>query len=409
MICLGEGEGALVELVRNIRDGKDLHNVRNIWLKDKEEIVTNKLRPLIRDLDSIPFPDYDYETHYTLSDGCIRKVDIDLLKRQMGTIYISLPVRGCPHACTYCCNNKLNKLYSKPIRKRSVDNVIKELVIAKSRLPFIKLIRFESDSFFVYSKEEIMDLANKYKENVGLPLQITGVTSDITREKLVPLLDADLVSVRMGIQTGAEHTKKLYNRHHSNEKVEKAVRLINEFKNKISCPGYDIILDNPWETEDDLIETLMFLSKLPTPYKLILYSLTFFPGTELYELAKKDGIVKDDLKDVYRKYFGACKKTYFNKLFFLLNEYTMRGERISPKMMFLLTNRRLRQLKLNWLLYIMLKIRHIHLTIPTRIKYLLHESWNDIRKGNWSRIYNYFAKFCDKRVSSSGLSNWKKI
>jgi len=119
MICLGEGEGALVELVRNMRDGKDIHNVRNIWLMNKGKIVTNKLRPLIRDLDSIPFPDYDYETHYTLSDGCIRKVDINLLKRQMGTIYISLPVRGCPYGCTYCCNNKLNKLYPKPIRKKT--------------------------------------------------------------------------------------------------------------------------------------------------------------------------------------------------------------------------------------------------------------------------------------------------
>jgi len=132
---LGEGEGALVELVRNMRDGKEFHNVRNIWFKNKEKIVKNELRPLIRDLDSIPFPDYDYETHYTLSDGCIHKVDINLLKRQMGETYISFPVRGCPHRCTYCCNNKLNKLYPKPIRKRSVDNVIKELVIAKSRLP----------------------------------------------------------------------------------------------------------------------------------------------------------------------------------------------------------------------------------------------------------------------------------
>jgi len=254
-----------------------------------------------------------------------------------------------------------------------------------------------------------VDLANKYKENVGIPLQITGVTPNITREKLAPLVDSDLISVRMGIQTGAEDTKKLYNRHHSNEKVEKAVRLINEFKNKIRLPGYDIILDNPWETEDDIIETLMFLSKLPTPYKLMLYSLTLFPGTELYELAKKEGIVKDDLKDVYCKDFGDCKKTYLNKLFFLLNEYTMRGGRISPKMMSLLTNGRLRQLKLNWLLYIMLKVRHLHLTIPIRIKYLLREGWEGIRKGDFSQTHNYFRKFCHKRISSGGLASWNKV
>jgi len=338
--CMGDGEETLVELVRNIRDGQDFRNVPGICFKDKDKIVTNKLRPLIQDLDSIPFPDYDYESHYTLSDGRIRKIDADLLKRQIKATYLTLPTRGCPYGCTYCCNNTLNKMFPKPIRKRSVDNVIKELMAAKSRLPFIELVRFASDSFFVYTTEEIVDFAKKYKENIGIPLQITGVTPSITRDKLSPLVDAGLISVRMGIETGAERTKRLYKRHHSNEKVEKAVRLINEFKDKIRLPAYDIILDNPWETEDDLIETLMFLSKLPIPYGLILCSLTFFPGTELYELAKEDGIVKDDLKDVYRKNFLWFKNTYLNRLFFLLDEYAQRGDSISTKKMSLLTNRR---------------------------------------------------------------------
>lgn len=409
--CIGEGEETFVELARNIKDGQDFHNVQGICFKDKGKIVTNKLRPLIQNLDSVPFPDYDYESHYTLSDGCIRKIDADLLKKQMGVIaiYRTLPTRGCPYGCTYCCNNKLNKMFPKPIRKRSVDNVIKELMIAKNRLPFIELIAFESDSFFVYRNEEIMDFAKKYKENIGIPLQITGVTPDITREKLEPLVDAGLISVRMGIQTGAERTKKLYKRHHSNQKVEKAVRLINEFKDKIRLPGYDIILDNPWETEDDLIETLMLLTKLPTPYRLLLYSLTFYPGTELYELAKKDGIVKDDLNDVYRKDFGYCKKTYLNKLFFLLNEYTIWGGRISPKMMSLLTNRKLRLLKVNWLLYMILKIRHIYFTIPARIKYLLYEGLCDMRRGDWSRIIRFQKEFRSKRVRAQALSHGKGI
>jgi len=284
-------------------------------------------------------------------------------------------------------------MFPKPIRKRSVDNVIKELMIAKNRLPFIEVIRFESDSFFVYRKEEIMDFAKKYKKNIGIPLQITGVTPVITREQLSPLVEAGLISVRVGIQTGAERTKKLYKRHHSNQRVEKAVRLIHEFKDRIELPAYDIILDNPWETEDDLIETLMFLSKLPTPYRLLLYSLTFYPGTELYELAKKDGIIKDDLNDVYRKDYSYCKKTYLNDLFFLLGEYAERGGRISPKAMTLLTNRKLRKLRLSWLLYIALKIRNAHFAI----RYLLREGLKDILKGDWSRETKHIKEFRHNR------------
>ena len=53
-----------------------------------------------------------------------------------------------------------------------------------------------------------------------------------------------------------------------------------------------IILDSPWDTDENLIETLMFLSKLPTPYQITIFSLVFFPGTDTYRKAKKEGIIK---------------------------------------------------------------------------------------------------------------------
>ena len=129
----------------------------------------------------------------------------------------------------------------------------------------------------------------------------------------------------------------------------------------------------------------------------------------MYELAKKDGIVKDDLKDVYHKNFVYSKKTYLNRLFRLLNEYTERGSCISPKTMSLLTNRTLRRLKVNWLLYMILKIRHIHLTIPRRIKYLLLETFKDIRRGDCSRTIRYLKHLLDKRIGPQILSTRKKI
>lgn len=136
-------------------------------------------------------------------------------------------------------------------------------------------------------------------------------------------------------------------------------------------PQYDIILDNPWETDDDLIETLMFLSKLPTPYRLSLFSLNFYPGTELYRKAKMDCIITDDLKDVYRKHFHRCNKTYLNNLFFLLNDYALNGVGISSKIMFLLTNQKMRQFNLHWVVYIFLKILSFPLTMKRRFNYFV--------------------------------------
>jgi radical SAM superfamily enzyme YgiQ (UPF0313 family) len=222
---------------------------------------------------------------------------------------------------------------------------------------------------------------------------ITGATpSTLNREKLSLLVDAGLQFIRMGIQTGSENTKKLYNRRHTNQQVERAVKIINEFKDKIKNPQYDIILDNPWETEKDLIETLMFLSKFPAPYTLYLFSLNFYPATDLYRKAKAEGIITDDLTDVYRKHFNECHKNYLNSLFLLLNDYSSIGARISPKIMLFLTNQKMRQLNLHWLLYILLKISSPFFKVQ-RFNYLAIECLKDIQKGNWSRIHRYIRKF----------------
>jgi radical SAM superfamily enzyme YgiQ (UPF0313 family) len=261
-------------------------------------------------------------------------------------------------------------------------------MMVKSRCPFIELIKINDDAFLLRTERELMDFAEKYKENVGLPFWVTGAHPlTLTRKKLSILVDAGLVDIRMGIQTGSERTKRLYKRHHSNQQVEEAVRMINEFKNKIKLPAYDIILDNPWETEDDVIETLMLLAKLPTPYALLLFPLQFYPATDLYERAKRDGMITDDPKEVWRISHHNIKNTYLNRLVLLVYEYAARGDKISTKMMLLLTNRKLRQLRLSWLLYIILDLRPI--TIQ-RLKFFLREGLKNIRKGDMSPYKLYF-------------------
>jgi hypothetical protein len=239
--------------------------------------------------------------------------------------------------------------HQKPIRIRSVDNIIRELQEVKRNLPFVKIMLFEDDAFFLMKLERIKELGRKYKELIRMPLVITGVTpSTITKEKLAVLVDAGLVGMRMGIQSAAEKTKKLYKRPNSNLQVEKAVKIINEYRGHIKV-FYDIILDSPWDTDENLQETLMFLSKLPTPYQLSLLSLIFFPGTEIYRHAKKDGLIKDDVEDVYRKYFNVVKKTYLNDLFFVLQRYALVGVGISPIIMSFLTHKMTRKLHLHWI------------------------------------------------------------
>lgn len=392
MVSIGEGEEALPDLLKKMEEERNYHEVENIWFKDKEKIIVNKIRPLIQDLDTIPFPDYGYKGHYVLEGKNIHKMSESLLSRHIGGIYKTITSRGCVFECAYCCNNTLNRMFPlhKRTRKRSIENIIKELTEAKSKLPFINFMWFADDHFFAHTTEELKEFRKKYKENVNLPFHIGGVNPQtLTKEKLSLLVDAGLNRIRMGIQTGSERTKKLYKRYYSNQQVEKSVTIINEFKYKIT-PVYDIILDNPFETENDLIETLMFLVRLPTPYRLSLFTLTFYPETDMYKMAKKNGIITDDLKDVYNKDFRACKKTYLNRLFFLLGLYASNGNRIPITTMSLLTSKKIRQLKLNCLLYAFLRFRGTFFEWH-KYMYLLHEGMKDIQKKDLSRIRRWVS------------------
>ncbi len=349
IVSVGESEEALMELSRKFNYKENYFDIEGMGFNVNGKIVVNKLRELpgskkaeIKSLDEIPFQDFDYKTHYILDENRIKKMTTELFKKHWDRVYMTQPTRGCPFACTFCVNNTLLAMHphQKPIRKRSVDNIILELKQIKKNIPFVKKILFDDDAFFLMTLDEIADFSKKYKEHIQLPLRITGATpSTLHKEKLRLLTEAGLREIRMGIQSAGSETKQLYKRPHTNQQVENAVRMV--FNEKNVKGKYDIILDSPWDSREDTTETLMFLSKLPTPYKLTLFSLVLFPGTDLYRKGKKEGIIKDDVNDIYRKYYHGCKKTYLNSLFFLLKDYAEIGSNmISERLMSFLTNNR---------------------------------------------------------------------
>jgi len=406
MVCIGEGEEALVELTRKMENNQYYYDTKGMGFKTNEKKINNGHRPLpgsqgsmFKSLDEIPFQDYDYKNHYTLNttDFVLNKNDGSIVPMNLkhmasySDIYMTQPTRGCPFACTFCVNNATLAMYphQKPIRKRSFDYLINELLEVKKNLPYVKKIKFDDDAFFLHSLEDMKYFAKEYKEKIKLPLMITGATpSTLKKEKLDILVDAGLSEMRMGIQTAGERTKVLYKRPHSNEEVENAVIMVNDHKDKVAA-WYDIILDSPWDTDEDSIETLMFLSKLPTPYKLTLFSLLFYPGTDLYRKAKDDGIVKDDINDIYRRHYNGIKPTYLNNLHVLLNDYVSIDVGISPKIMSFLVNKRMRKLKLSWALFKILKMSLPVLKAIQSIKLTL----KDIFNGNWNKLYTQSYKW----------------
>ena len=149
MVCIGEGEEALLELTEKMKNGKPYHDTQSFWFKENGRVIKNQLRPLIRNLDAIPFQDYSYDNHYVLKNDSLARMDAQSLNEYMRGIYVTMPTRGCPFGCTYCCNNTFNKMHLRqnPIRKRSIDNIINECAAIKSKLPLIGNIVFDDDAF----------------------------------------------------------------------------------------------------------------------------------------------------------------------------------------------------------------------------------------------------------------------
>ena len=98
IIAIGEGEHPLRDLVERLESGRDYFDIDNLWVRRHGEIVRNKLRPLIADLDELPYADRDlfgFDEILAANDGWV-----DMMSG-----------RGCPYNCSYCCNPGLKKQY----------------------------------------------------------------------------------------------------------------------------------------------------------------------------------------------------------------------------------------------------------------------------------------------------------
>lgn len=294
IVCIGEGEGAIVELATQLSKGGEIDKIQNLWIKKGNKIIRDDLRPLIQDLDSVPFPDFSNESKYLVENGNV----LPLPDPDQRTAYGLMTSRGCPFSCTYCCNNVLRRIYKgkgKYIRRRTVENVIEELAQSKKRFKNLASIFF-ADDVFTFDIGWIRRFCGQYKKAVNLPF-FCYCHPKATNEEIIQLLkDAGIFSMTMGIQTGSEDIRhKYFERYDTNEEIIRSAEILHKYK--IDC-AYDVIMDNPFETNENRRETFNLLLKLPKPFELHTFTLTHFPETKLTNLLLEKRIISEnDVED----------------------------------------------------------------------------------------------------------------
>ena len=291
IICVGEGEGALVDLLTNIRDGKTYDTISNLWIRHENKIINNSLRQLIQDLDSLPFPLYGSKSYYFINNNKITQVD-PLLQ---DPYYLIQTSRGCPWNCSYCGNSALKQIYRELgpyTRRKSVKTVISEikqfLSITEKNTRFIMFI----DEVFAIEKRWLEDFVCQYKKEIKLPFLVEYHPKLLNINIIERLKEAGLDTIVMGIQSGSDYVRnQIYERPGTNEEI---VRLAKEISKRGIKISYDLILDSPYVKEKELKETINLLFQLPKPLTFSLYTLQFFPNYPLTKKAIEDGYLNKE-------------------------------------------------------------------------------------------------------------------
>lgn len=291
IICYGEGERTIVELVNAFEKGLPLEAIRGIsYLNEGKEVKSNQREP-IKNLDEIPFPARE------LLD---MKKYIETWKEKMGIgLAQIISSRGCPFSCRFCDK----KTFGDKIRFMSPSRMIEEMKILYDKFG-AELVYFEEDLFTV-NRKRVFEFCGLMETE--LPGKMWGAHSrvdTIDQEMLTRMKRAGCTDLTFGVESGSQKILDILGKEITVEQIEKAFRWAKEAGIKA---GMFLIIGVPGETQEDIDKTKDMISKLGPSFIDISY-LTPIPGTEIYETTKhliRDGIdfsnYNDLIESVYRK------------------------------------------------------------------------------------------------------------
>jgi len=309
IICIGEGEGAIVDLADRLEKKQDITKIKNLWVKKNGKVYKNDLRPLVKDLDSFGPPDREiYYKKYSFLKNNPRKP--------------FFTARGCPYSCTFCFNHSFMKLYrgkGKLVRHREIRSVIQEIKNVKKKYP-LKTVYFQDDTF-ILDTTWVKKFVEVYKKEIRLPF-ICMVRANLVNEEIIKCLkDSGCEQVFFGIESGNESIReKILKKGITNEQILATGRLLKKYK--IRFKTYNM-LGLPGETLENAFETVYINRKIKTDYPWCSL-LQPYPKTEIYENLIESNIMLKELSpdDISQSFFLDTKISHqkeiinLQKLFF---------------------------------------------------------------------------------------------
>ena len=298
-VIVGDGEIPLHRLISN----ENPKNINGLAFFSDGKIIINPPSPSdLVELKDLPFPDWGFDNVFFLKKNKIKNLTIKDFRTGAtwgGAYYPLTTSRGCLYRCAYCCN--VNR-YS--IRRNLISKIMDELSYIKKTLPFTCGLNIQDDSFYLGSDEWIAEFCHELKTRFGWPFIVRLMPRLVNEKRIKILKEGGVEFVSMGIQGSDRLNKEVYNRFENSGNFLAACQILQKYKIKYII---DVLLDNPYETDEDLKNIAYTLNETPKPFGVNAFSLTLFPGTELRKRAKADGYYEKFSTDPYE---GQTLQTY---------------------------------------------------------------------------------------------------
>jgi anaerobic magnesium-protoporphyrin IX monomethyl ester cyclase len=285
MVCVGEGENALIDLCDRIERGKSWEDVTNLWVKRADGSI--KRNPISKpvDINSVPMIDVSIFE------------DARLYRPMSGKIYRMLPietVRGCPYTCTFCNSPDQVTLYkketnSKFVRKRNMDLVYKELKYFKEKMN-LEYAYFWADTFLALNKRELDEFCEMYSD-IRLPFWMQTRPETISHDNIRRLADVGLHRISFGLEHGNEEFRaRVLDRRWRNDDIIEALKIPHQYNVQFSVNN---ITGFPNETRELAMDTVELNRQIDADNANI-YSFTPFHGTPLRRVCESMGLISPD-------------------------------------------------------------------------------------------------------------------
>jgi anaerobic magnesium-protoporphyrin IX monomethyl ester cyclase len=249
IVVRGEGEKTVMELAECLENGGDLQEIRGINFRKEGKIVTNPDQLLIKDLDSLPFPDrklINAEYHCVIAGA-------NIAPKKFTSIVTS---RGCVYNCRFCSCTEIAKNRWRP---RSAQNTLEELQFLSGE--GYKQLIFVDDAFTMNPKRVIEICRGIRREKLDLEWICEGRVDICTYDMVHEMVLAGCKVLYLGIENANQRILDYYNKKITPKQSENAVRTAK--KAGVDVVAGSFILGAPDETREEIWNTVKFVQRVP--------------------------------------------------------------------------------------------------------------------------------------------------